>query len=236
MVKEKLRRCLRACSDARGDLMVEAMIVVVIAVFVLFTILEMSFFLYQQVNTVITANDVATRMAQTYRFVDSDYLIGFVTPEEITSVSQYRYLSSSASAEFLSSAQQKSAILAEYRLAKTSLLAKKGVSDTQVKLVRDTMGRRHLEVTVTATYEVPLLAFLRYFKLDSAISDDGTYTMSTTAYADCPDMIDYISTINFAKTAMGDTYSLDAIEFLKKAISAKASLTKKNVKLEKHRG
>lgn len=215
----------------RGEIMVEAMIAVVFTVFVLFMLLEMSFFLYQQVNIIVTANDTATRIAQTYRFPDSDYLIGFVSPEDVTSVSPYRYFAGASQSVFKDVAAEKCRRLAQYRLAHTGMLAMKGQSQTTTKVVSDALGRRHIEVTVRAEFDVPLLSILRFFMPASKISSTGTYTMAATARAECPDLIDYISTINYAKQMMGLNIGSETVKLINQILKSFTSTNKAAAKV-----
>lgn len=226
-VRQAIQKRRRAAgTDAQsGEIMIEAMIVTVFTVFVLFMILEMSFFLYQQLDMVITANDTAVRMAQTYRFVDSDYLIGFVTPEDITTVNPYRYLVSGVEQQYNNITQEKCTNLAKYRLSKTSLLEMQGNAVISTNVVYDAAGRRHLELTVTATYKVPLLSFLKFFSVDN-ISRDGTYTMTAKAKAECPDIIDYISTVNYANQVLSMTFKSTVADFINQILKTATSLKK----------
>lgn len=219
------RRRAAGTDGQSGEIMIEAMIATVFTVFVLFMILEMSFFLYQQLDMVITANDTAVRMAQTYRFVDSDYLIGFVTPEDITTVNPYRYMVTSVERQYDAVTQEKCTNLARYRLSKTSLLEMQGAATISTNIVHDATGRRHLEVTVTATYKVPLLSFLKFFHMDN-ISPDGTYTMTAKAKAECPDIIDYISTVNYANRVLNMTFKSAVADFINQILKTATSLKK----------
>lgn len=212
-----------------GEIMVEAMVVVVFVVFILFMLLELSFFLFQQVNMVISANDVVTRMAQTYRLVDSDYLIGFVEPNDITSVSPYRYFIGGSKNEFDTVAAQKCSTLVQYRLSTTSLLSMEGKSTAQTKVVADALGRRHLELTITVTYKVPLLAIMKFFTKD--ISDDCTCTMTTTARAECPDLIDYIGTINTTNQMLNNPLDSKGVDMLNQFIKMCSSIRKAEMKV-----
>jgi len=61
-------------------------------------------------------------------------------------------------------------------------------------VVPDGIGRRHVVVTVTADYEIPFGGFL------SIIKQDSTKRYVATASADCMDIIDYYTTVSFAKS------------------------------------
>ena len=184
-----------------GELVLEAMIVVVIVMLVLLIVLSTSFFLYQRVGLQIVAQDTAVKMAQTYRFENSDYLIGFVKPDDVTAVDPYRYMwSSDSKKDFLARTTEKCGNFAQYRLSKHALLGLEQPSETTVNVVEDTMGRRHLEVTVKALYRVPFFGMLRMLGVQAPELEGDVYTMTATAYADSPDVVDYVGTVNYIKS------------------------------------
>ena len=229
----KLRqRALDRCGSTRGVLMVEAMLVIIIVLFVLFLVLELAFFLFQQAHMTVVANDTAVRMGQSYRFLYSDYMIGFVEPEDVTKVSPFRHFFNSSEDHFDEVAAEKCERLAQYQLAKRSLLKMKGRSTTHTEIVQDGMGRRHIEVTVSATFEMPGLGIVRRFLPMGELAPDNTYTMTTTGRAECPDVIDYVSSINCAKQIMsGSQLNSSGVKLLGKILSAAARTKKAFIKV-----
>lgn len=178
----------------RGEIMLEALIVYPITIFLLFFILAFFSVLYQRWNLQIVANDTVTRVAQTYRFSTADEITGEISEEELTSVGHYRYAAEVFSHNMSESANTRADQYSSWRLAKTSYTKNVAEPECNVTVQSDSLGRRHLELTLTGSYCVPLGEALAYFGFDSTIK----YEVS--AYADVLDLADYMNTVDFAET------------------------------------
>ena len=168
------------------------MIVYTITIFLLFFILAIFCVLFQRWNIQVIANESATRVAQTYRFSDADTVTGEVKESEITNVEQYRYLFGNAET-LEASAQDRIQTYAKDRLKKTTFTKDVVEPTVTVKVVRDALARRHVEVTIKGEYSVPFGEALSYFGFGS------TTVYETTAYAECLDFSDYINTVDFVE-------------------------------------
>lgn len=177
--------------NEKGEIMLESMIVYTITIFLLFFILAIFCVLFQRWNIQVIANESATRVAQTYRFSDADTVTGEVKESEITSVGHYRYLFSGDTLE--SSAEDRIQTYAKDRLKKTTFTKDVVEPTVTVKVVRDALARRHIEVTIKGEYSVPFGEALSYFGFGS------TAVYETTAYAECLDFSDYINTVDFVE-------------------------------------
>ena len=185
-------RIRKGIKNENGEVMLEALIVYTVTIFLLFFILSVFCVLFQRWNIQTIANESATRVAQTYKLVDADESTGYVTKDQITNVREYRYIWNNS--ELKDAATNKIKHYASWRLSKTTFT--KNVTEPQidVEVVRDDLARRHIEVTITGAYTVPLCEFLSYFGFNSKI------TYKVTSYADCVDLIDYVNTIDFVDT------------------------------------
>lgn len=76
----------------KGEIMLEAMIVYIITLFLLFFILAIFSILYQRWNLQTIADETVARMAQTYRFSTAEESSGYVEKEDLVKVGKYRYV------------------------------------------------------------------------------------------------------------------------------------------------
>lgn len=180
-------------NDTRGAIMLESLIVYPVTVFLLFFILAVFSVLYQQWNIQVIANEAASRMAQTYRLNQADESSGFVTVDQLTEVGPYRYVGNVLTKKMEKSISERVSTYTRWRLSKTTYTNSIGEPAVSVAVVPDSLGRRHLEVTITGVYAVPFGEALSYFGFDSTI------TYETTAYAECIDLIDYMNFIDYVE-------------------------------------
>lgn len=178
--------------NEKGEVMLESLIVYSITIFLIFFILAIFSVLFQRWNIQTIANEAATRIAQTYKLMEADESTGYVSKSDITEIREYRYIWNNS--ELQNSAKTKIEDYASWRLLKTTFT--KNVTEPQfdIKVVNDSLARRHIEVTITGEYSVPFGQALSYFGFDS------TTKYEVSAYADCVDIVDYINTVDFVKT------------------------------------
>ena len=178
-------------NSTRGAIMLESLIVYPVILFLLFFILAIFSVLYQQWNIQVIANETATRMAHTYRLDQADESSGYVTVDELVAVGPYRYMGNLVTKKMEKSIQERVSTYAQWRLAKTTYTKSIGEPVVSAKVISDSLGRRHLEVTITGTYSVPFGEALSYFGFN------GTITYETKAYAECIDIIDYVNFVDY---------------------------------------
>lgn len=177
--------------NTRGAIMLEALIVYPITIFLLFFILATFSVLFQRWNIQTIANEAVGRMAQTYRLPQADESSGFVTEEQIVDVGAYRYAGNLFTKNMEKSIKDRIANYASWRLAQTTYTKSVTAPECEVEVHSDALGRRHLKLTITGEYSVPFGEILTFFGFG------GTITYSTTAYADCVDIIDYINLVDY---------------------------------------
>lgn len=173
--------------------MMEGMIVMVITMIMLIWILAIGFIYYQKYLVTITTNDVAVKVASTYANPSSDIVMGYMTGDEIASRNVYRNFFGDSDS-LVGVNQDKASKYAVYRLKQTNFAGVIDESSISVKvsLVSDTWTRKHIEVTTECTFRTPFNIALDYFGMGK------TTTYKASACADCTDIIDYISTVEFA--------------------------------------
>lgn len=182
-----------------GEVMLEGLIVYTITVFLLFFLLAIFSVLFQAWNVQTIANETAAKAAATYKLADSDLADPYVSVEQITGISRFRYWFGDDSLE--REAETKSFEYSQDRLQKTTYTKAVTQPEVVVQVKEDTLARRHIEVTITGEYTVPFGEALSYFGFDSIAHYE------TTASAECRDLIDYIDTVDFA----GKQCSLDIL-------------------------
>ena len=182
-----------------GEVMLEGLIVYTITVFLLFFLLAIFSVLFQAWNVQTIANETAAKAAATYKLADSDLAAPYVSVEQITGISRFRYWFGDDSLE--REAETKSFEYSQDRLQKTTYTKAVTQPEVVVQVKEDTLARRHIEVTITGEYTVPFGEALSYFGFDSIAHYE------TTASAECLDLIDYIDTVDFA----GKQCSLDIL-------------------------
>lgn len=182
-----------------GEVMLEGLIVYTITVFLLFFLLAIFSVLFQAWNVQTIANETAAKAAATYKLADSDLADPYVSVDQITGISRFRYWFGDDSLE--REAETKSFEYSQDRLQKTTYTKAVTQPEVAVQVKEDTLARRHIEVTITGEYTVPFGEALSYFGFDSIAHYE------TTASAECLDLINYIDTVDFA----GKQCSLDIL-------------------------
>lgn len=210
-LKERISKKIK---DDRGAIMLEAMIVYGITLFLLFMILAIFSVLYQRWNLQTIANETAARVAQTYRFSNIDESSGGVSRDDILKVGPYRYFTNGITKKMEKNAMARVSEYSFWRLGRTTFTTDVTEPQCETKVKSDAMGRRHIETTLTGEYAVPFGEVLDYFGLG------GTIEYKVSAYADCVDIVDYISFVDFMKKQTSlDMFDSESIKLVDSFIS-----------------
>lgn len=177
--------------NEKGAIMLEALIVYPVTLCLLFMILAIFSVLYQRWNIQTIANDAASRMAQSYRFVEAEEMTGEVTKDQLVTISPYRYLFGKETQK--ASIGRRISSYAGWRLLKTTYANYEEDPTYHITVDSDTLGRRHVNVEVTARYKVPFGEIMTMYGYDSSMET------KVTARAECVDLIDYVNTVDFVK-------------------------------------
>ena len=185
-------------SGEQGFMMLEAMIVYMVTVFLLFFILALFCVFYHIWSMQTVANEAAARVAQTCKFTDADIDTGYVTKEQVTGLERYRYVSGKAESMQLV-AQEKLEAYINRRLDRVSFVHKIASPEIRVEIKKDGMASRHVEVYISEKFRVPFGGALTYFGYNDTIHYE------CTAYAEFLDLIDYVNTVDFVsqQTSLG---------------------------------
>lgn len=175
----------------KGELTIEASIVVVLVMLVVYLLFGIAFLFYQHFSIVEIANDTATRIARVYPILNAEPANTTIEKDDILSRKYYRYIFSNGDHETVN--ETKGDNLAKSLLNNITMLKKVDdpVIDTDIR--HDAYAVRHVEVKVSATYRMPGNAIFKFFGLPE------TMTLSGVGRARCMDPIDYINSVDSIK-------------------------------------
>lgn len=195
----------RKIAQENGAIMLEGIFIMIMTMFILIWLLALGFMYYQRYTTTVVANDAIVKIASTYNNPTSDIIMGYVTTEEVSGRNLYRnFTSTSTSSNLLEVNERRAGEYVKYILDKANFSGVVEDVDVQLKLKFDSSVRKHLELTVTCTYNTPFGVALDFFGMNAR----NTY--SVTACSDCTDVLDYYSTVAFVKTLTDGTYTKGA--------------------------
>jgi len=177
-----------------GELAIESMLVMIPVLFVLIFLIALGFNYYQQWNVQSTANDVAVKIAQTYSLLDCDIYTGNPTDNDLYEKPLYRYIFSSGKYESKNDARANELAI---EILENSSFGYGNAADAviSVNTEYDSLARRHINVTIETKQKIPFSEGFELFGMG------GERTFTATASAECIDMMDYVSTVNFVKNA-----------------------------------
>lgn len=192
-----------------GAIMIEGIIVMVVVLFMLVWILGIGFIYYQRYVVTLVTNDCAVKIADTYYYPSSDIIIGYVEPEDFTNRDLYRF---NIGQSLEDANQSKAESFIKKRLEETNFLNTVKNVDVDVEFVKDTLMRKHIEITAVCEFNTPFGAALKFF----GMKDVAKYEAS--AREDCTDKIDYISFCDLESTVFSGNFINE--KFTKTAKSA----------------
>ncbi|MBQ8627781.1 MAG: hypothetical protein IJ419_16750 [Agathobacter sp.] len=186
-----------------GEIMLEGMIVVVMTTFILIWVLAVGFLYYQRYIVTAITNDTATKIANTYNNPDSDLIMGYITAEDLSERDLYRGFKS-GSLHDVNEGKAKAYI--EYVLNKTNFTGTIQNVEVTVALVPDSAVRKHIEVETVCTFNTPFGQVLRMFGMNESTK------YGATARADCTDIMEYHSTVEFSSFLTSDQFIKSDVE------------------------
>lgn len=182
-----------------GAVAVEGVIMMTFMIFFLVFLMAFGFLFYQQWNIVFTANDTATRLAQSYAYPAADPIQGYISSGMKSSLSPFRYFGT----KLEKANAEKGEKYASWSISQGSLAYAVGEPEIVIETAHDGFAQRHIVVDITATYEIPFGGALKFFGMD------GTITYHATGRAVCTDLSDYVFSINTLKTFASNNLGSD---------------------------
>ncbi len=180
---------MKRIKDERAEVMIEGMIVMIITMFMLLWILAIGFMYYQRYTMTIVTNDAAAKIAATYHNPSSDIVLGYMKAENLSDRDLYRGYAENALKHVN---EMKAQNYVSYVLKKTNFNGVIKDVNVKLELVQDSAFRKHVKLETACTFKTPFGEALDLFGME------GTTTYYAEARADCTDVMDYISTVDFA--------------------------------------
>ena len=195
--------------DEGGNVVIEASIVMTIAVVMVAVLINLGIMLYNRNLMQTVAEDAAVDVANIYSSTYRDPIYGYIDNSDFCKTQLYRYVTNAITSSHDEVVEQKATWYAMYSLKKHEISE---IKDPQVnvRVVKKpgTIIQHQVVVTIEAEYDMPLTAIW-------GGSNRATYIVE--GRADCVDLLDYFNTIGTVKeTAVS---KLD--EFLEKITKIK---------------
>lgn len=166
-----------------GEVVVEASLVVSIALIFITVMLFIGIVLYHQTMLTSVANKTATSIAQLYSNSIKDPFTGYIDSESLYQEVNY---SDFKTDEYVQQIEAKANALAKYRLKSASMLEAE-IVDVDVDVVKKPREvlKSQVVVTIKGRYNVPLVGFFGV--------SDGKTSFTVTGRADCMDLLEYVN-------------------------------------------
>lgn len=184
-----------------GEVMLEGMIVMVVVLFMLVWLLGLGFLYYQRYIVRIVTNDAAKKIAATYNAPTSDIIMGYISSDSLAD----RALCATPGLEEINKGRAESYV--RYILQKANFAGTVEEADIKLEHVSDGLGRSHVVLTTTCTFNTPFGLGLSF------MGGDETAKYRVTAYADSTYMVDYTSAVTAGKYFVGGKF-LDGMGFV----------------------
>ena len=163
-----------------GEVVVEASIIVTLVFIVISIMFYIGMVLYQNTAVSVIANRTATNISQVYSNTLRDPFTGYVDPEKAYQSVTYSTMKTDADLDVIS---QKGKVLGQYRLINSQIIPSVSREvDVQVVKKPNEVLKAQVVVTITDSYNVPLVAFF---------GADGELSFTATGRADCVDYLEY---------------------------------------------
>ncbi len=182
-----------------GEVVIEASIVVTVALMFITVMLYIGIALYQQTMLTAVANQTATEIAQVYSNNLKDVFTGYVDTD---GVYESFSISNAKDDAYVLALENKADALAKFKVRSLSII-KPEISEVEVQLVSkpNELLKSQIIVTIKDKYNIPLAALF---------SDGDTGLQFTVSgRADCVDIIEYVNGVD----AIGDPENSNIEEF-----------------------
>lgn len=201
----RVSKCKR--NKCSGEIMLEAIIIFPFVVFILLMVIALFSLYYQHWHYNNIANEIAMRVAATYRYSDSqndvDLLTGSISMDGYTDMARHRYLFSNG--KMSTYAKTSASKIADKR--KEAIFAGEDLK-VNTNILLDSVGRRHVVVELSCKYNVPFRGLLDKYGFDKLT------TCKITTTADCLDYINYLSSVDYVVSISDPQILVDAVNFL----------------------
>lgn len=187
----------RNTENQRGEVMLEAAIIFVPVLILLMVMLSLSFFFYQEAMMTSTANEIAADIAKNYKFSTMRIGQGNITLQNIEDANMFRltFGKSNMAKEHRGRAET----YGEIRIAAATLGLNPGDINISCEVNGSGIGRAYVKVTVSQESDYFLSGIM-----DMVGITEENNMFSSTAYAECVDLLGYTSMVNFTEYASNE--------------------------------
>lgn len=192
--------------NEKGDVMVEASIILSIVVIFVSFLIYLGMIFYQQTLVTVMANQTASNIAQVYSNELKDPFTGYISVNGLKNVKVTNKLKDEAFKDII---EEKAQWVAKYRLKKQKILKSADEPNVEVDVITkpNELLKAQIVVSVTDTYDFPLAAVFGHNEKMKFVS---------TGRADCYDLLDYINAVNLLAdpdvkdiTSLTDNYTVN---------------------------
>lgn len=192
------------CTDSNGEIMLEAVIVLVPVLILLMALLALSFLFYQQSVMTTVASEIAADVAKNYKFTSSAVGKNNITPDDSAETNMFRMAFGKTSTANKHKERAEAYVVDRIELTSLGLDSEDVEVECNVKI--SGIGRAYVEVKVSQKTDTFLSGILEF----SGIAEKNNL-FSATAYAECSDLMGYSSSVNFTRYMAGKLEPFDPI-------------------------
>lgn len=182
--------------NQRGEIMLEASIILVLVIIMLFAILSLTFFYYQEALMVTIATETASDIGKNYKFADIEIGDNDISLNDVEDAKMFRM--SFAKNKLKRLYETRAQTYGDWRLSLATLGFNTGDLQADCEIKYSGLGRAYVEVTVSQQTD-----FLFSGVLDMLNIVDENQLFSASATAECADLMAYTSMVNFVEYASG---------------------------------
>ena len=178
----------RLLKREKGEVMVEASLVMTVVIVVIVTLAYLGLIMYHQTLITSTANQTASNIAQVYSNSGKDPVTGYIDVSNLDNDGMVIKMKNQAYTDVIT---KKAEWYSRYRLAKGRFLkAEEPKIEVKIENKKGALLRAQVVVTVEVDYELPFVKLLGIEK--------PTIRYKATGRADCYEILDYINTVDAA--------------------------------------
>ncbi|MGN0548728.1 MAG: InlB B-repeat-containing protein [Acutalibacteraceae bacterium] len=169
----------------KGEMMVEASLVLTVVIVVIVSLAYLGLIMYHQTLITSTANQTASNIAQVYSNSSKDPVTGYIDVSNLDNDGMVNKMKNQAYADVI---KEKAEWYSKYRLAKGNFLkSEEPEIDVKIENKNGALLRAQVVVTVEEDYELPFVQLLGMEK--------PTIKYKATGRADCYEILDYVNVV-----------------------------------------
>lgn len=185
-----IKKVLCNTENQKGEVMIEASIILVSVILLLLVLLSLAFMFYQQALMTNVANEVAAKIAKDFKYSAKVMGTHTINNSDVEGVKMFRMSFAKNSVAEAHAERAKPYATSRFNMATL------GINSGELNVICDVessgIGRAYVKVTVSQNTDFFLSDVLT---LAGIIDENNVF--SATAYAECVDLMGYTSMVNF---------------------------------------